>query len=142
MNIVFIINLASSLFLTGLIWTIQCVHYPIFHRLEQSSFTEHIHFHKGAISLLVVPVMTIELGTSAWVAWSSQSYTILHQSGLIAVILIWLVTFFVQVPLHNKLSKVRSVDSINRLVASNWVRTILWSFKAILSLIILNGLLQ
>ena len=142
MNIVFIINLAASLFLTGLIWTIQCVHYPIFHRLDQSNFTKHIHFHKKAISLLVVPVMTLELGTSAWLAWTAQSYPTLHQIGFIVVILIWLITFFVQVPLHNKLSRGRSVDSINRLVASNWLRTFLWSFKAILSLIIVNGLLQ
>jgi len=141
MNIIFIINLASSLFLTGLIWTVQCVHYPIFHRLNQSNFTKHIHFHKRAISLLVVPIMTIELATSTWLAWSAQLYPLLHQIAFIVVILIWVVTFFLQVPLHNKLSETRQVDSINMLVRSNWLRTFLWSFKAILSLTILNGML-
>jgi len=142
MNIVFTINFASSLFLTGLIWTIQCLHYPIFHRLDQSNFTKHIHFHKSAISPLVIPVMTIELATSAWLAWAAETYPFLHQIGFIMVVLIWLVTFFIQVPLHNKLSQARSVDSINRLVTSNWIRTFLWSLKAILSLTILNGLLK
>lgn len=139
MNLVFTINLASSLFLTGLIWMVQCVHYPIFHRLDQTKFTEHIHFHKGSISFLVVPVMSIELVTSAWLAWSAPSDITLHQAGFIAVALIWLVTFFIQVPLHNKLSEARDKEAISRLVSSNWIRTSLWSLKSILSLIILNN---
>jgi len=142
MNILFTINLTSSLILTGLIWTIQCVHYPIFHRLDSTRFTDHIQFHKVSISLLVVPAMTVELGTSAWLAWSAPSHQFLHQVGFIAVVTIWLITFFIQVPIHNKLSQARNTDSINRLVTSNWIRTFLWSFKAILSLIILNGQLQ
>jgi len=142
MNIFFTINLASSLFLTGLIWTIQCVHYPIFYRLDKKNFTSHIFFHKKAISLLVVPAMITELASSAWLSWTATSDLFLHQAGLITVILIWLTTFFVQVPIHNKLSEVRNTDSIRRLVSSNWLRTFLWSFKAILSLIILNSHFQ
>lgn len=142
LNLLFTINLASSLFLTGLIWTIQCVHYPIFYRLDLTKFTEHISFHKSAISILVVPAMTIELGTSGWLAWSAPSYLFYHQAGLVTVILIWLITFFVQVPLHEKLSLSRNEKIINRLVKTNWLRTALWSFKTFIALTILNKLLQ
>lgn len=138
MNLVFTINLATSLFLTGLIWMVQCVHYPMFHRLNKTDFTEHIHFHKKAISFLVVPVMTLELTTSAWLAWSASTHTQLHITAFCLVIMIWLVTFFIQVPLHNKLSRGRDTRAIKRLVTSNWIRTILWTFKAILSLYIMN----
>lgn len=141
MNLLLILNLASSLFLAGLIWTIQIVHYPIFHRLETDNFADHIHFHKGAISLLVVPVMTIELGTSAWLAWFASSNLIYHQTGFVTVIIIWLITFFVQVPLHSRLSVARNEKAINHLVKTNWLRTILWSVKAALILTIVHKML-
>lgn len=141
MNLLLILNLASSLFLAGLIWTIQIVHYPIFHRLETDNFADHIHFHKGAISLLVVPVMTLELGTSAWLSWFASSNLIYHQAGFVIVLLIWLITFSVQVPIHSKLSLSRNVSAINRLIKTNWLRTFLWSVKAALTLTILYGLL-
>lgn len=138
MNILFTINLASSLFLTGLIWTIQRVHYPIFHRLGEQDFTNHIEFHKWAISLIVVPVMIIEIVTSAWLAWSAPFYQHLHQIGFVLVALIWIITFFIQVPIHNRLSQTHNADVINRLVKTNWLRTTLWSLKSLLSLILLN----
>lgn len=141
MNLIFTANLASSLFLVGLIWTIQCVHYPIFHRLDKNNFTGHISFHKSAISILVVPVMTIELGTSAWLAWAAPSHLIYHQAGFTTVIVIWLITFFVQVPIHGKLSHSRNINAIDRLIKTNWLRTFLWSIKAALTLIVLSGLI-
>jgi hypothetical protein len=142
LNLLFIVNLASSLFLAGLIWTVQCVHYPIFHRLDIPNFTEHINFHRSAISLLVVPVMSIELGTSVWLAWSASTSVFLHQTGLAVVVLIWLTTFFIQVPLHQELSFERNENAIHRLVYTNWLRTFLWTVKATLSLIVLHNLLQ
>jgi hypothetical protein len=141
MNILFIINLASSLFLVGLIWTVQCVHYPIFHLLEKDSFTDHIHFHKRSISFIVVPVMTTELITSGWLAWAANSNIIMHQIGFTLVVFVWIITFFVQVPLHNQLSTSRSSAAITKLVKSNWLRTALWTMKGILSLIILTRLI-
>lgn len=141
MNLIFIANLTSSLFLTGLIWTVQLVHYPIFHLLDKKNFTGHINFHKRAISALVIPAMSVELGTSIWLAWSASSYLFYHQAGLLTVILIWLITFFIQVPLHNQLSKARNDKAIDKLVKTNWLRTILWSVKTILTLLILNNLI-
>jgi hypothetical protein len=114
----------------------------MFHRLESSNFTEHINFHKGAISMLVVPVMTLELVSSVWLAWTAPSHLIYHQAGFVLVALIWLITFFVQVPLHSQLLHGRSEKAINRLVKTNWFRTILWSIKAMMSIIVLYHLLQ
>ena len=43
--------------MTGLIWTIQLVHYPFFHRLEKENFNEHMDEHRKKISFIVLPVM-------------------------------------------------------------------------------------
>ncbi len=51
---------------------------------------------------------------------------IIVDSGL--SVLIWLATFILSVPCHRQLQKSgKDLSTINRLVATNWIRTILWS---------------
>jgi hypothetical protein len=45
------------------------------------------------------------------------------------VFFIWISTYFVQVPIHNLLSHKKDRDLIAKLVQTNWIRTMLWSFK-------------
>jgi hypothetical protein len=85
--------------------------------------------------------MTTELITSGWLAWAANSNIIMHQIGFTLVVFVWIITFFVQVPLHNQLSTSRSSAAITKLVKSNWLRTALWTMKGILSLIILTRLI-
>lgn len=132
-----LINLFSTLFLCGLIWTIQLVHYPIFFRLEQNLFGDHLYFHGRRISLIVIPVMTAELVSSGWLALLSESNRIVHSTGLLLVVVIWIVTFTLQVPLHARLLKGYDKDTIRKLVRTNWIRTLLWSIKAVLALLLL-----
>ena len=130
MLIFLIINLFSSFFLCGLIWTIQLVHYPSFHALDKVHFIEHMNLHKQRISLLVVPMMLLELATSIGLVLFADLYSELNKAGLIIVILIWFSTFFVQVPLHKKLSSGYDQVIITKLVRTNFIRTILWTLKA------------
>jgi hypothetical protein len=46
--------------------------------------------------------------------------------------LIWASTAFVQVPLHDALEQTPDAAHIRGLVASNWVRTVAWTARAIL----------
>jgi hypothetical protein len=48
------------------------------------------------------------------------------------VMLIWLVTFFVSVPIHNELITGLRHELVSRLVATNWLRTITWTLRTIL----------
>lgn len=127
---ILLVNLFSSFFLCGLIWTIQLVHYPSFHSLDKVHFIEHMNFHKKRISLLVVPVMLLELATSIALVFFAELYSEMHETGLIIVILIWISTFFVQVPLHNKLSMGYEEVLVIKLIKSNVIRTVLWTLKA------------
>jgi hypothetical protein len=56
--------------------------------------------------------------------FSSASVT----SGFL-VIIIWLSTFALQVPIHNNLKAGKDDKRIQRLVATNWIRTAAWSLK-------------
>ncbi len=138
MEYIVIINLFSSFFLCGLIWLVQLVHYPFFRYADLHAFEEAMSFHKKKISLIVVPVMFAELLSSFWLSLFSDLYTAFHVAGLVIVLVIWIVTFTTQVPLHSKLSEKREPDVIHRLVKSNWIRTLLWTIKAFLGVWLLR----
>jgi len=109
----------------------------MFHHIDKTKFSRHIAFHGFRISLIVIPAMIIELVTSFALVLISIPFFHFHFAGLIAVIAIWITTFFVQVPLHNNLSQQRSKYLIRKLIRTNWLRTALWTFKSLLGIVIL-----
>ena len=129
-----IANFASTYFLTGLIWTIQVVHYPLFARVSRDAFVSYEAAHTRLITMVVGPAMLIELlaavamiavrprGMPAWAAWA----------GLALVAVIWLSTAFLQVPMHNTLGNGFDPESHARLVHTNWIRTFAWTGRAAL----------
>ncbi|MBO6523446.1 MAG: hypothetical protein JJ971_06465 [Balneolaceae bacterium] len=135
LNLIFLINLSASLFLTGLIWTIQLVHYPAFHFVDEADFLNFHPFHNRRISFIVIPVMITELITSGFLWWNDELFS-LNAIGFYLVCLIWTSTFLLSVPNHAKLAKGKDDIVITSLVNTNWVRTILWTVKAGLSVFI------
>ena len=51
-----LMQVASTLILVGLIWTIQLVHYPLFDHVEAERFRDFHRQHSEHISWLVVPL--------------------------------------------------------------------------------------
>lgn len=122
----------TTLYLIGLIWTIQVVHYPLFALVGKNQFPHYHAEHGNRISLIVIVPMLLELASSvllvfvrpasvpAWLTWL----------GLVLVLLIWVITFVIQVPQHNRLANAGfSLTVIQALVAGNWLRTILWTLR-------------
>ena len=136
LELIFLINGTASIFLCGLIWVIQLVHYPSFLYVEESRFIDFQAFHTRRIDYIVMPLMSIELGTSAAMWWFSN-YIELTSYGFYIVLLIWIATGLFSVPNHNKLEKSKDEDAIRALVNTNWIRTTLWTIKAALSVLIL-----
>lgn len=131
---ILVINIFCSFYLCGVIWVVQIVHYPFFHRADREQFISHMSAHKLRISIIVIPLMLAELSSSVYLSLFEKNYALYHQAGLAIVILIWLVTFFVSVPLHEKLSQGYQADIVNRLIRTNWFRTLLWTLKSALGL--------
>jgi hypothetical protein len=137
---ILIINLFSSFFLCGLIWMVQLVHYPSFHGFDKDEYSEWITFHKQRISVIVIPAMLVELVTSLLLVFGNAPFPVLQLAGLGIVISIWLITFFVQVPLHERLTFGYQKKVADRLITSNWWRTLLWSLKSALGLYLISQL--
>ncbi len=122
------INLLVSWALFGLIWVVQLVLYPAFEFVDNQNFLAFHQHHTSAITLIVMPLMLAELGLCIYL--TKQEYSI-YLGPLILVGLIWLSTFLIQVPIHNALGNGKDSFLIQKLVNTNWIRTILWTIKAI-----------
>ncbi|MDG2188051.1 MAG: hypothetical protein P8K67_00190 [Candidatus Marinimicrobia bacterium] len=131
MDLLFFLNVISAFLLTGVIWTIQIVHYPSFHYIDKLSFINFHHFHERRISIIVMPLMLIELTTSTALYINNMS-SIVFALNLLIVVLIWCSTFFIQVPIHSILSQKKDKKLIEKLVNTNWIRTFLWSMRMLL----------
>lgn len=116
--------------LFGLIWIVQLVHYPSFRYVSSDRFVAFHQHHTRSISLIVLPLMLIELGLGMVLVWQSD-WGGRYIMALVLVGLIWASTFLIQVPDHNALGEGKDDLLIDRLVKTNWIRTILWTAKAL-----------
>lgn len=132
------LHLVATLYLLGLICCIQIVHYPLMNRVDGDRFVEFHGQHGVRISVVVVAPMVIELVSAAVLAvWIPDGVEpALPMVGLILVVAIWLSTFAIQVPLHRQLSAGFDEVAHRRLVRSNWLRTVAWSTRAVLAVLI------
>jgi len=135
-DVVFVIHAGATLFLVGLIWTIQIVHYPLFANVGTEGYAAYQTSHMSRITTLVAPVMLIELGTAAYLAFInySSSDAKWFWFGFALVVLIWISTVFLQSPIHGRLAEKFDADLVNKLVISNWIRTFLWTIRGALVL--------
>lgn len=128
-----LIHAAATWFMVGLIWVIQLVHYPLMSYASQERFVEFETAHQMRISLIVLPVMLTELTTAVLLAIltpepiASRTYWVL----LLLLVGVWASTFFFQVPCHNRLGQGYDLPAIKRLVATNWIRTVLWTARGL-----------
>jgi len=128
-----LINLCVTIFMTGVIWIIQLVHYPSFRYVDEGHWSQAHQHHVNQISRVVAPMMILELGFRVW--WLYQEISYLTISATILLAVIWASTFLIQVPIHDKLESHKSEPLIDRLVKSNWIRTIAWTLSSVLLLI-------
>lgn len=121
--------------MTGVIWLVQVVNYPLYKYLSTENFTQYQGEHIRRITRVVAPIMIIELFTSLGLisflplelAQQNILYPLLINFSL--VVLIWLATVSYSVPIHQALKDGFDQKHYNKLLSSNWVRTIAWSLR-------------
>lgn len=127
-----ICNLVVSAILTGLIWFVQVVHYPIFLKVPSAGFKEFQAQHMQTTTYVVAFPMLAELLLSGMLLMQAYPGKLpaTHYTAFACVMVIWAVTFFISVPIHNQLvlSGYNAV-LIKQLVATNWLRTIFWTIR-------------
>jgi hypothetical protein len=131
-----IVHAAATLFMCGLIWFVQVVHYPLFSRVGDDVFPEYERRHVRWTGFVVGAPMTVELIAAAAIA--AVQGGVLAWFGLAMLGVIWLSTWWWQVPAHRALGHGFDAVAHRRLVRTNWVRTIAWSVRAPVALLLLR----
>lgn len=132
---------AATLFMVGVIWFVQVVHYPLMAKVPASEFAAYEHEHQNRTTFVVAPTMLIEALTAAMllVVVLPGSGRILPAIGIMLLAVIWLSTFLVQVPLHVRLAGGFEAGAHRQLVWSNWLRTAAWTGRGILACVMLSA---
>ena len=108
------------------------VTYPSFKLIKSSLFSEFHKSYTNRMLFIVAPVMILELISSLFLVIFDVSDNNTEIGLLISLILIWFVTFFIIVPIHNKLTVNYNKDLNQKLIKYNGLRTIFWIIKLIL----------
>ncbi|MDY7094879.1 MAG: hypothetical protein SX243_18045 [Acidobacteriota bacterium] len=137
-------HVGATLFMVGLIWFVQVVHYPLFDRVGEQGFAVYERLHTLRTAWVVVPPMLLEAATAVLLlsrrpAGVSSTQVLL---GLGLLLVIWLSTAFLQVPRHQQLAAGFDSTVHHTLVLTNWLRTIAWSARGVLVLAMTARALQ
>ncbi|MCP9198586.1 hypothetical protein MKO06_01620 [Gramella sp. GC03-9] len=120
------IRLLLDFGLMVLIWTVQLVIYPGLCHYRQEELGKWHSIYTQRIGVIVGPLMIAQLAVCILQLWQEKNlYT---WGSLVIILLTWILTFLIFVPLHNSISPDKPCEEItNSLVIKNWWRTWLWS---------------
>jgi hypothetical protein len=133
---VLVIQSLASGMMCGIIWFVQVVHYPLFAAVLGPQGGAYAELNRSRTARVVLPPMILEAMAAIWLvirppAAVGRPVAVL---GLGAVAALWLSTLAVQIPLHVRLGREGSNhEVVGRLVQSNWLRTILWTARAVMA---------
>jgi uncharacterized membrane protein len=130
-----VLHAAACWFLTGLVWFVQLVHYPLMGEVGTERFVRYEQLHQRRTTWIVAPAMTLEAALALWLLLEPPAGAPwwLAAAGAALLAGIWLSTFAVQAPLHARLAEGFDPAAHRRLTASNWWRTFAWSLRALLA---------
>jgi hypothetical protein len=131
-----LVHAGAALVMTGLIWTVQVVHYPLFDGVGADGFAAYESRHAAAIGRLLAVPAGVEVVTAGWLASSRPdgvpAWLVLGAGAVLAAL--WVATLLVHVPIHRRLAEGFDPALHRRLVASNWSRTAGWSLRGVAAL--------
>lgn len=136
--VVVAVHAAATLFLMGMIWTIQIVHYPLFAAVGTEAFADYEAAHSARITWLIVVPWALQGATTAalllapppgvprWLVWLA---------AVLAALTV-VVTIAASVPAHGQLAGGFDAAAHARLVSTNWLRTTAWSGGGVVAMVI------
>ena len=144
MKAILLVHFAVTAFMTGVIWFVQVVHYPLFNRVHGEGFSAYTAAHGRLTTWVVTVPMLVELLTGALLFWRRPAGIGLLSTtvGFALIFIIWLSTFLLQVPQHTALG-VGFDDAAHRtLVLTNWLRTAAWTLRSLVVLFMVSATME
>jgi hypothetical protein len=141
-GVVLLVHAAATVFLTGLSWTVQAVHYPLFAAVG-GDFARYEAEHARRISRLLALPWTVELLTAlALPVLLSQVPgrpvpLWMPVAGLALLAVVVAVTMLGAVPAHGRLGHGFDPDALRALLRADRVRVAGWTARSVLALAML-----
>ncbi|MEX0847439.1 MAG: hypothetical protein WD023_06640 [Ilumatobacteraceae bacterium] len=132
-------QVAATWSMVGLIWFVQVVHYPLFGWVGDDVAVPYAVEHQRRTALVVGLPMAVEGVTALWLFADPPvgSNRVLPFVGLVLLAVVHASTVLLQVPQHAALARANDTTRIRRLVRSNWIRTVAWTARGIVTLVLL-----
>ena len=134
-----ILNAAGTLVMVGVIWFVQLVQYPLLALIGTDRAAEVAREHQRRTGWVVGAPMAVEGVTTL--------ILLANRPDGVSVLLPWVAACFLavalgctvllSVPLHEKMANQPDETVGQRLVTTNWPRTIAWSVRGVLVVVML-----
>jgi hypothetical protein len=137
--IAFIITLALTLYMSGMIWSMQVLEYPLFTLVGPKEFPAYHRLHNRKLLFLVILPSLAAFISAVVLIFTRPARLPLWASIVVAVLdlVIVVATVVREAPLHAQLDREGySPTVIRQLVQGNWIRTLLWTVNALLLLVL------
>lgn len=133
-DLLLIAHAAVTWYMVGLVWFVQVTHYPLFVAVGREGWVDYARRHQTRTTLVVAPPMLAEICCTALIiAGYAPAAPGLAWSGAVLLLIVWISTFGVQVPIHTRLAARYDAALVRTLVATNWVRTFAWTARAVIA---------
>ncbi len=143
--IAFIITLALTLYMSGMIWSMQILEYPLFALVSPKEFPAYHRRHNRGLPFLVILPSIAAFASAVVVIFTRPARLPLWASIVVAVLDLFIIiaTVVREAPLHTQLDREGySATLIRQLVQGNWIRTVLWTVNAIFLLVLTAQLMS
>ncbi|MCG8458284.1 MAG: hypothetical protein MI919_18560, partial [Holophagales bacterium] len=137
MSTTLLVHTAATLYMCGLIWFVQVVHYPLFPFARGDGFRAFAAEHQRRTGWVVGPPMLAEAASTVLLVAAAPA-SVLAWAGAALLASIWLSTALAQVPCHRRLAEGFDAATVRRLVASNAWRTLAWTARGGIALAMLG----
>ena len=143
-NSILLANFVATCLMTGVIWFVQWVHYPLLAKVPVDRAVETAIDHQRRTGqVLAIPMAVEGFTTLGLLIIRPESVPIFWPwFGAVLLAVALGSTVFVSVPLHAKMATNPTADVGQRLVVTNWPRTIAWSLRAVVCSVMISQVLQ
>ena len=132
--IAFMLTLGLTLYMSGMIWSMQILEYPLFALVGPKEFPAYHRRHNRRLPFLVILSSLAAFASAVVVIFTRPARLPLWASRVVAVLdlCIIIATVVREAPLHAQLDREGSqAPLIRQLVQGNWIRTGLWTANAL-----------
>jgi hypothetical protein len=139
-----LVTLAFSLYMTGMIWSMQVLEYPLFALVGPKEFPSYHRRHNSALPFLVIVPSLVAFVSALALIFTRPARLPLWATIVIAGLdlIVIIVTALREAPLHAKLDRDgTSPVVIRQLVQGNWARTVVWTGNALILIAVTGYLL-